>query len=462
MENRLPNDDPESVLERSIREGITGKFLGKRNALSVRAVSKSLSGNRGSRQSISRNENRRTLLMSKALLGHNNDMNLNIHLAKTENPQGLEVRDGNGFTALLLAASRNHTRAALKLIRAGADVNAETIFRETPLSFAVSFGNRLLVKEFLQAGANTFEIRSLNTRRTPFETAIINNDSESVYYLLEAGAEANRPGIIKLALYPEKKTILELLVGKGADINAVIEYYRTPLIIAIDNEYWPLAKITELVDILIGLGANISGSDIYTNPLQIALRGSTHLKYDIFDALLARGANPNFRGEGGGSLLSECIQTISWGGEIYGYVKLIFDRLITHPQINVNLQDKYGETPLHMAVFKSSVYCVEKLIAKGADPSIRKYTNVIHEEHGEGIEGYEGGEPLSNGVSAYEMCSQAFSTVSDHNMLAKLQAIMAIFDRPRNPNAGNARRRRVRKTRKTRKNRRLRKTRKSQ
>lgn len=465
MENTPPN---ERRLENTISHGITGNFLNKKNALSLRAVSKFFSNNRGSRRLLAgREQNERTLVMSKAEFGHNKNMNINILLAKEEHPQKLEVRDRNGYTALLLAAAKNHTVAALKLIRAGANVRAETIFKETALSFAINFQNTLLVKELLQAGANTYDLRSTRTKRTPFEEAIIQNNSEFVYLLLEAGAVANRPNIISLALYPQKKIILELLVRKGADINAIVKLYYTPLIIAITERTSDIVEIMKLVDILIELGANINGTDNNTNPLTIAFRHRFNttvfsttpetLPYLIFVELLKRSANPNLRSENGLPLLSECIQTLDNPYEISEYHKKYFDRLLIHPTINVNLQDTKGQTPLHWAVDKSSVYCVEKLITKGADPTIKKYTNTIF-NNGEGnsVIGYDGDIPLQNGQNAYEMCIEKMATMSNPTELAKLQTIMTIFDRPRNPNAGSpssASRYRVRKTRKNRKSR---------
>src|SRR5262249_925084 len=66
----------------------------------------------------------------------------------------VNVRSGDGSTALLWAAHWNDLETANLLIRAGADANAANDLRMTPLSQACTNGSAPFVDLLLKAGAN--------------------------------------------------------------------------------------------------------------------------------------------------------------------------------------------------------------------------------------------------------------------------------------------------------------------
>ena len=66
----------------------------------------------------------------------------------------IDSRDVEGDTPLHVVVSRGDSYAALRLIAAGADVNAVGDMSETPLHVAVNRGDVRVVEALLDAGAN--------------------------------------------------------------------------------------------------------------------------------------------------------------------------------------------------------------------------------------------------------------------------------------------------------------------
>jgi hypothetical protein len=95
-----------------------------------------------------------------------------------------------GSTALHRAAKRNRQKVVEFLLASGADVNAEDVFGNTPLTIAAMRGYRELVKLLLEHKANP------NTRsgqcHTPLEAAIESHDGPLEALLRSNGASENK------------------------------------------------------------------------------------------------------------------------------------------------------------------------------------------------------------------------------------------------------------------------------
>ena len=111
---------------------------------------------------------------------------------------------------------------------------------------------------------------------TPLQIACQNNRTEVVRYLLDSGADPNYenyPILISFCYVkkPEKVAIVELLIERGADVNATNEHGKTALMIASVHN-------PPLVELLVRNGADInvvddggcvalSGAAIFSRPL---------------------------------------------------------------------------------------------------------------------------------------------------------------------------------------------------
>ena len=94
-----------------------------------------------------------------------------------------------GQTAVMWAAAEGHAAAVQTLVAAGADVEARSNGRLTPLLFAVREGQTDAVRALLRAGADVNAPARDDT--TPLGLAVINAHYELAGLLLDAGADPN-------------------------------------------------------------------------------------------------------------------------------------------------------------------------------------------------------------------------------------------------------------------------------
>lgn len=103
----------------------------------------------------------------------------------------LEVRDGQGMTALHLAARAGAVHAVRTLLGAGARPDPVDADGRTPLLWAVQLGQVAVAEALLTADADVTAADA--NGRTALHLAAERGDAASVRRLLEAGAEVDRP-----------------------------------------------------------------------------------------------------------------------------------------------------------------------------------------------------------------------------------------------------------------------------
>ena len=101
----------------------------------------------------------------------------------------VNVRYGDGATALHWAVHRDNGELADLLIRAGAAVNAANDLGVTPLWLAAQNGSAVMAERLLKAGANP-NVR-LPWGQTPLMEASRSGNVRVVQFLLDAGADVN-------------------------------------------------------------------------------------------------------------------------------------------------------------------------------------------------------------------------------------------------------------------------------
>jgi ankyrin repeat protein/mono/diheme cytochrome c family protein len=149
---------------------------------------------------------------------------------------------------------------------------------------------------------------------------------------------------------------LQLLIDKGADVNAKNRRSSTPLHWAIHDE----AKARQLLE----QGANVNAKQVQgRTPLYLAaMLGKS---YSTMRLLLGRGADPNLASVNGQTPLMMAAAR----GNIEGM------RLLIERGADVNAKDGAGETALMFASTSGNARAVQLLIERGADVKVASKRN---------------------------------------------------------------------------------------
>ncbi len=163
----------------------------------------------------------------------------------------------NILNKALSLISKENFKQVVKLILAGANVNATDEYGQTSLMKASKKGHKEIVEMLIKVGAD------VNIKDNDGETALIiacHKDKNIVEMLIEAGADVNATdnnGSTALiwAIEFHHKEIVELLIRAKADIDMKDNDGKTALMFASLYDY------KEIVEILIKAGADVNATD---------------------------------------------------------------------------------------------------------------------------------------------------------------------------------------------------------
>jgi ankyrin repeat protein len=282
------------------------------------------------------------------------------------------VGDTMGFreqTGLYIASSRGYADVVRSLIDHGANLNARcedyrTKVRQvcwTPLHAAIDYDHPDIALLLLEGGANP-ETRSSNGN-TVLCMASSRGHADVVRWLIGRDADLNamsrdwaEDGFymewtpLHAAIYKERRHIVPLLLGGGANTEARSDDGETALYLASSR------GCADIVRQLLSRGAdpNAECKSRYAHgtPLHVA---SCSGSPETARVLLEHGANPNALNHSGGTALHLASEIT------------VIDLLLEYGAI-VDVRDQEGWTPLHKAAHYLNLQVVVALLSRGADP----------------------------------------------------------------------------------------------
>lgn len=165
---------------------------------------------------------------------------------------------------------------------------------------------------------------------------------------------------------------VQALINKGANVKVVDKAGLSPLHMCVlptvlvpvmeeEDEYPEKAGVCDVIQLLASAGLEVDSTDnAGFTPLHFALREKD---VAVITKLLQLGADATLKTRTGETALHR--STIDY--ETFE----AFMRFDKHDNLNVNVQDNFGSTPLHWAVWYHEVIVVKKLLEFGASLSIK-------------------------------------------------------------------------------------------
>jgi serine/threonine-protein phosphatase 6 regulatory ankyrin repeat subunit B len=241
----------------------------------------------------------------------------------------------------------NQTHLVIKkLINYGADLNIRNNQGYTALMIACLITNNSIVEKLIHYGA---------------DINIMDNCGYTALFYTISSHEYSKDEINNYLLYQEENLIVDKLITNGANLNIKYKNGLTMLIytIFIDNTYLAIK--------LINSGVNLDTQDFERKTALIYATKSGN--YEIVEKLISNGANLNIKDYKGATALMYAILHFNYNYSCYKIIEKLLDY-----NINVNIKDNENNTPLEIAI-KLYLYIKNKtnkiLIHKGYNKIIK-------------------------------------------------------------------------------------------
>ncbi len=155
-------------------------------------------------------------------------------------------RNGQGKTALVMAAEKGQVDLALTMIEAGTDVNLATVERVTPLMTASYVGTAVVVQGLLKKGARWEPVDRMGKPAALYAAG--QGQLDALRLLLEAGAPVNgayenQLTALMWAAGQGHLDVTQLLLARGADRSARDDRGLTARDMALQAGYPEIAEL---------------------------------------------------------------------------------------------------------------------------------------------------------------------------------------------------------------------------
>ena len=267
-------------------------------------------------------------------------------------------------------AKEGNANATRLLLQQGTDVNTRDKQQATPLHFASFGGYFEIALALLDHGA---DVNARNADgRTPLHRVSLSSRMrfESGYkevnrlveLMLERGADVNardkdQATPLHSTSYASDLETTRVLLNNGANVHAKNVQGRTPLHILSQGAYYYSRSGPALVELLLSRGADVNAQD--NDQVTPFLLASFCWRAEIAEKLLQNGADVNavnIHGQNALHLVSQNVRLI------YENSGTRLGRLLLGGGVDMNGRDNDGRLPLHLAGFYGQVDVAEVLL----------------------------------------------------------------------------------------------------
>ena len=313
---------------------------------------------------------------------------------------GLDIdsRGNDGTTPLMVAAAKGEEKTVDLLLSKGADPYLKNFIGRNLLHAAAEGGNTSIVKSMLSCGID-IDSKDDESSATPLIIAVKENHVEVVKYLLQKGAdislttESNKRNALHIASQYGSVEAMEMLLsydlrpgsrdgegntplacaaacGQIEAVNCLLKHGADPFLKG-ENGWSILHFAAQSGNVIIietmlskGLDIDSRGETLGFTPLMVCIKFG---QLEAAKYLLKMGADESLKTTPGRiSLLS----LASAAGSIAA-----IEMLLSHG-CNIDSRDSGGDTPLMHAARLGNTEVVEYLLAKGANPLLRKTSDL--------------------------------------------------------------------------------------
>lgn len=267
--------------------------------------------------------------------------------------RSVDTRDADGNTPLMCATKKGDCEAMIKLIAAGADINARNPRESTPLMFATE-GGLPAVDLLLQHGARVDPLRKDGMSALSF--AVTQKRFDVFERLLAAGSDYRilddrRQTLLHLAAIKGDARIAGRLLELGLSPDDLDTYNESPLINAARNGN------TGVVTVLLGRKAQLSHWNSHKETALTLACAKGYL--EIVKALLAAGAP--IGGEEGDRAIAEAVEA-----KQVAVVRYLLDR-----GANINARGFFSRPLVSLAAWTHQPELAIELLKRGADANLK-------------------------------------------------------------------------------------------
>ncbi|KAH0552985.1 hypothetical protein GP486_006818 [Trichoglossum hirsutum] len=304
----------------------------------------------------------------------------------------IDAIDGSGKTPLHLAACRGNLRVVKELLLLGADAEGGKTTELTPLRAAAQEGHLEVIKALLAAEPSPNVNSMDDSGGTVLQAAAYGGHLAVVDFLLKAGASPDTPSkdgmtpLFRALVSKHWAVAIRLLQEPGIDVNRITNRLTALTIAATSNSealvkevirrgalldppvtppHKPLYQAAmcgdpRVMEALLTAEPDLNLAAKCDSGGPAAIHVASQKGHDaVVSVLLKHGASPNLVSQNTGDRTPIHISII----EKHSQVTRV---LLQHPQINVNVIDRYGGTPLLYAARLGDARLVKDLLGCGA------------------------------------------------------------------------------------------------